>query len=63
MSGPSKSAMAAHHLTVAIRHLYAAAEFARDLKRADSEELALSLQRTAEAARDVRGEIAGEAAR
>jgi hypothetical protein len=58
MSGPSTKALAGHHLTEAIKHLYAAASFVRELEgRQDANELALSLEGAAESARDVRGEV------
>jgi hypothetical protein len=54
------AALASHHLTEAIRHLYAAAEFVRELKgREDVEALAQVVERAAETARDVRGEVEG----
>ena len=60
MNGPSAKDLVGHHLTQAIRHLVAAAEFARELEgREDAGELAMSLERAAEAARDVRGEVEG----
>ncbi len=59
MSGPSKEALADHHLTEAIRHLSAAAEFVRDLDREDANELALAVDRAVETARDLRGEVEG----
>ena len=59
MSGPSKEALVGHHLTEAIRHLLAAAEFTRELTREDAGELAMSLERWLEAVRDVRGEVEG----
>jgi hypothetical protein len=54
---PSSSDLAQHHLTEAIRHLAAAAEFVRELRREDSEELAMSVVRAAEAVRDVRDDV------
>jgi hypothetical protein len=57
MNGPSTEALITHHLTQALRHLAAAAEFARELSRPDAGELALSLDRQVEAVRDVRGDI------
>jgi hypothetical protein len=60
VSGPSKEALVGHHLTEAIKHLYTAAEFVRELEgREDAGELALMLERAAETARDVRGEVEG----
>lgn len=59
MNGPSTEALIGHHLTHAIRHLCAAAEFVRELGREDANELAMSLERAAESARDVRGEVQG----
>jgi len=59
VNGPSIESLIGHHLTLAIRHLSAAAELSRELKREDAGELAMSLERTAEAARDVRGEVGG----
>jgi hypothetical protein len=59
MGGPGKKALAGHHLTEAIRHLSAAAEFVRELKREDAGELAMTVERAVETARDVRGEIEG----
>jgi len=59
MSGPSKKALVGHHLTEAIRHLYAAAEFVRELVDDDPNDLAMTLVRAAETARDVRGEVEG----
>jgi hypothetical protein len=59
MGGPSKKALAGHHLTEAIRHLSAAAEFVRELKREDANELAMTIERAGETARDVRGEVDG----
>lgn len=59
VTGPSKRALAGHHLTEAIRHLSAAAEFVRELDRADAEDLARSVERAVEAVRDVRGEVEG----
>lgn len=61
MSGPSKRALVGHHLTEAIRHLYAAAEFVRELPHDDARELAAVVERAAETARDVRGEVEGTA--
>jgi hypothetical protein len=55
--GPSKEALAGHHLTEAIKHLYAAAEFIRELDRADVNDLALTVEIAAETARDARGEV------
>jgi len=49
-----------HHLTEAIRHLYAAAAFVRETNCKDADGLAMSLERAAEAAetaRDARGEV------
>jgi len=63
MNGPSTEALIGHHLTQAIRHLSAAAEFARELKREDAAELALSLEREVEAVRDVRGDVVENKAR
>jgi hypothetical protein len=60
VTGPSKRALVGHHLTEAIRHLSAAAEFVRELDRADAEDLARSVERAAEAVRDVRGEVEGQ---
>lgn len=57
MSGPSKRDLAGHHLTEAIRHLHAAAEFARETDHDDARELAMVVERAAEIARDVRGEF------
>lgn len=58
MSGPSKRSLAGHHLTEAIRHLYAAAEFVRELPdQKDVSDLAMVVERAAETARDVRGEV------
>lgn len=57
MSGPSKASLAGHHLTEAIKHLYAAAEFVRETTHDDAVELAAIVERAAETARDVRGEI------
>lgn len=57
MGGPSKKALAGHHLTEAIRHLSAAAEFVRELKREDAGELALTIDRAVGTARDVRSEV------
>lgn len=59
MSGPSKEALVTHHLTEALRHLSAAAQFTRELSRADADELAMSLERWLEAVRDVRGDVEG----
>ena len=62
MSGPSKKALAGHHLTEAIKHLYAAAEFVSELvDEGDPNDLAMTLVRAAETARDVRGEVEGSA--
>lgn len=58
MSGPSKEALASHHLTEAIKHLYAAAEFVRELNHDDTKELAATLEGAAETVREVRVEIA-----
>lgn len=58
MSGPSKESLV-NHLTEAIRHLSAAAQFARELERKDAGELAMSLERAVEATRDIRGDIEG----
>ena len=57
MSGPSKRDLAGHHLTEAIRHLYAAAEFVRETDCDDANELAMVVERAGETARDVRGEV------
>lgn len=57
MNGPSPKDLVGHHLTQAIRHLSAAAEFARELSREDAGELAMSLDRAVEAARDVRSDV------
>ena len=59
VTDPSTVALIGHHLTEAIRHLSAAVEFTRELKREDADELAMSLERTVEAARDVRGDVEG----
>jgi hypothetical protein len=60
VSGPSTKALVGHHLTEAIRHLYAAAEFARELPGCkDADALAMTLEHAAEIARDVRNEIEG----
>jgi hypothetical protein len=59
VSGPSKEALAAHHLTEAVRHLSAAAEFVRELDREDARALALAVDRAVETARDLRGEVNG----
>lgn len=62
MSPPSKQSLAGHHLTEAIKHLYAAAELVRDLDAVqDASEVALSIEGAAETARDIRGEIQGHA--
>ncbi|HSX22908.1 MAG TPA: hypothetical protein VLE97_09065 [Gaiellaceae bacterium] len=61
MSGPSKRSLAGHHLTEAIKHLYAAAEFVRETDHDDAAELAAVAERAAETARDVRGEIEPQA--
>jgi len=57
MSGPSKLSLAGHHLTEAIRHLYAAAEFVRETDCEDAGDLAMTVERAAETARDARGEV------
>ena len=57
MSGPSKRDLAGHHLTEALRHLYAAASFVRETNCKDADGLAMSLERAAETARDARGEV------
>ena len=59
VKGPSTEALCGHHLTEAIRHLAAAAEFSRELGRPDAGELALSLERAVEAALDIRRGIEG----
>lgn len=61
MNGPSPKDLVGHHLTQAIRHLVAAAEFVRELSREDAGELAMTLEHAAETARDARGEIEGPA--
>ena len=58
MSGPSKQALAGHHLTEAIKHLTAAAEFIRELPDRDDDvmdHLALVVEGAVETIRDVRG--------
>lgn len=60
MTGPSKQALAGHHLTEAIKHLTSAAEFVRDLPDRDDEvldHLALVVEGAIETIRDVRGEV------
>lgn len=59
VKGPSTEALCGHHLTEAIRHLSAAAEFSRELGRPDAGELAMSLERAVEATRDIRVDIEG----
>lgn len=59
MSGPCKESLVNHHLTEAIRHLSAAAQFTRELEREDAGELAMSLERWLDAVRDVRGDVEG----
>ena len=59
VTGPSTVALIGHHLTEAIKHLSAAAELSRELTREDASELAMSLARTLEAVRDMRGEVDG----
>jgi hypothetical protein len=61
VSGPSIRNLASHHLTEAIRHLSAAAAFARELAgREDSDDLAqlaLVVDGTIETIRDARGAV------
>jgi hypothetical protein len=59
VKGPSTEALCGHHLTEAIKHLAAAAELSRELRRPDAGDLALALDRAVEAARDMRGDIEG----
>jgi hypothetical protein len=54
---PSSADLARHHLTEAIRHLAEAAEFVRELRREDSESLAMVVVRTSEVVRDVRAVV------
>lgn len=61
MSTPGKRALAGHHLTEAIKHLYAAADFVRETDHDDARELAVVVERAAETAHDVRGEVEGRA--
>jgi len=60
MTGPSKKALAGHHLTEAIKHLTSAAEFVRELPGRDVdvlEHMALVLEGAVETVRDVRGHV------
>jgi hypothetical protein len=57
MIGPSTRDLASHHLTEAIRHLYAAASFVRETDCKNADGLALSLEGCAEDARATRGEV------
>jgi len=60
MSGPSKRALIGHHITEAIKHLTAAAEFVRELPDRDDavmDHLALVVEGAVETVRDVRREV------
>ena len=60
MTGPSKRALVGHHITAAIKHLTAAAEFVRELPDRDSDvtdHLALVVEGAIETVRDVRREV------
>jgi hypothetical protein len=64
MTGPSKKALAGHHLTEAIKHLTSAAEFIRELPDRDDDVLdhmALVVEGAVETVRDVRGHVEADA--